>query len=304
MAQELVYTSAPRGLRPGTSGYCTVAYSKGMSPSLIRLLESLSAYRPLYAAHDPRSRNSPVMYTHYRYVVEGKRVHILSRISLTGADHTNRSNKIAHHLVLTPEERPAGGPAWLAMQPGVFFECWEGPPCHLPASRELPQGDYADLTARTWAETAGDAGWAGVLAYAFLRKPNEPAYLLYDPGAPVLHLLAEALAFIPPEQRWDVTFNTFFSTVPAGTSCRWRCCVRGPDTTRELRRYPRALVLDLTQALPKPPEDCPLIANAREGRPVHSLNDATRRSPSFRLLDTRRRRNIRMRPGPPGDEVP
>ena len=35
MALELVYTSAARGLRAGTSGFCTVAMTKGMPPALV-----------------------------------------------------------------------------------------------------------------------------------------------------------------------------------------------------------------------------------------------------------------------------
>ena len=48
MAHELIYTSAERGLRPGTRGYCTVAYTHGMMPQTLQLLEALSAYRSMY----------------------------------------------------------------------------------------------------------------------------------------------------------------------------------------------------------------------------------------------------------------
>lgn len=45
MLQEIVYTSAPKGLRTGSSGFCTVAATEGMSLRMIQLLESLSSYR-------------------------------------------------------------------------------------------------------------------------------------------------------------------------------------------------------------------------------------------------------------------
>jgi len=35
MALELVYTSAERGLRAGTSGFCTVAMTRGLPPALV-----------------------------------------------------------------------------------------------------------------------------------------------------------------------------------------------------------------------------------------------------------------------------
>ena len=46
MALELVYTSAERGLRPGTSGFCTVAMTRGLPPALVPRLEALGGYRP------------------------------------------------------------------------------------------------------------------------------------------------------------------------------------------------------------------------------------------------------------------
>jgi hypothetical protein len=49
MSQELIYTSAPRGLKPGTRGFCTVVSTQQMSQPLAERLESLSGYRHVYA---------------------------------------------------------------------------------------------------------------------------------------------------------------------------------------------------------------------------------------------------------------
>ena len=46
MSHELFYTSAPRGLRRGSNGYCTVAATRGLPPLLGQQLERLSDYRP------------------------------------------------------------------------------------------------------------------------------------------------------------------------------------------------------------------------------------------------------------------
>ncbi len=310
MAHELIYTSAPRGIRNGASGYCTVACTRGMAPTLIQLLESLSVYKQLYPAHDPRAPQSPPVISHYRYNLNGKRLSILSRVCLAAADHTNRNNKFAHHLVIPPEERTPGGPAWLALQPGVFRDGWDAPPALLPEPRPLPTGDYPTVQALTWAEVAGDAGWAGVLAEAFLRRPKIPAFLVYEPGMPILELIAEALALIPRRKRWEVTFNTYFSKLPAGAGCAWRGCVPDSSALREARRFPRALVIDLTHPLNPAPE-CALAQNAREGTPPEPSNPQTRTEPppqktEFKLLRHNRRRVIRLRPTlqPPGDESP
>jgi hypothetical protein len=41
MSQELHYTSVPRGLKPGTRGFCTVAVTPQMPGPLVERLENL-----------------------------------------------------------------------------------------------------------------------------------------------------------------------------------------------------------------------------------------------------------------------
>jgi len=264
MAQELVYTSADRGLRPGTRGFCTVAYTKGMRPESIQILESLSAYRNLYGVHDPKASLNPVAYTHYRYTLGGRNVSILSRVGPTRADNTLRTNKMAHHVVLSGRERPAGGPAWLCSQDDFFLDAWDDEPHTIAAPKETPKGESSVTFAAAWEKATGDAGWAGAVARAFLSRPNVPAFVIYEPGMDVLPLLSESLNLIPPEQRWHVTFSTYYFSLPAGATCCWRCCVPDPDCLREARRNPRALVIDLTRPLPPLAENA-LVRYAREG---------------------------------------
>ena len=44
MPRELIFTSVPAGLKPGSTGYCTVARHEDMDPMLERELERLSFY--------------------------------------------------------------------------------------------------------------------------------------------------------------------------------------------------------------------------------------------------------------------
>ena len=46
-----------------------------------------------------------------------------------------------------------------------------------------------------------------MLAEAFAGDPNQPIYLLCDPGLDPLPLIAESLALLPVELRWRVTFT-------------------------------------------------------------------------------------------------
>ena len=88
---------------------------------------------------------------------------------------------------------------------------------------------------------------AGVLAQAFLDAPDRPSFLIFQPGMDLLPLLAEAQALLPPEKYWDVTFSTYFTALPVGMNCAWRCCLRDSDALVTARRIPNALVIDLVE---------------------------------------------------------
>ena len=64
MSQELIYTSAPRGLKPGSQGFCTVVSTQGISASLVQRLEALSGYRHVFPPQDPNARLNPVLFSH------------------------------------------------------------------------------------------------------------------------------------------------------------------------------------------------------------------------------------------------
>ena len=133
MSQELIYTSAPKGLKPGTRGFCTVAMTHAMPPQLVERLESLSGYRQVFAPQDPQAALNPVVQSHLRISVGGRTYHILSRICAAGLDYSQRANKFAHHLVLDASEMPAAGPAWALAQRGVMESAWDGATKIIPA---------------------------------------------------------------------------------------------------------------------------------------------------------------------------
>ncbi len=161
---------------------------------------------------------------------------MLSRIGPAGLDYSGRSNKYAHHVVLETSERPAGGPAWLLSQPGFVQTAWEGEPRVVPEGRRPPQGDRPAGVARAWQALTGDAGWAGVLAEAFLADPKRTAFLVFRPGMELLPLFVEAIALLPPPRRWDVEFSTYYTSLPQGVTCQWRGVLEGsPEAASALR---------------------------------------------------------------------
>ena len=66
MIQEIVYTSAQKGLKAGSSGFCTVVSTAGMDQRTAQRLEGLSGYRHPFDINDPRNpiNYQPVSYTH------------------------------------------------------------------------------------------------------------------------------------------------------------------------------------------------------------------------------------------------
>jgi hypothetical protein len=267
MSQELFYTSAPQGLKPGTHGFCSVAITRGMAAPLVERLESLSGYRPAFPPHDPRAAHNPVVYAHWRLSGGSKAAAVLSRVCAAGLDYSQRHNKFAHHVVLEPEELPDVGPAWLLQQPGFMETEWDGEVRMLPAGRRPPRGDTAPAPCHAWHKATGDAGWAGVLLEAFAADPNRAAYLIFEPHQDPLPLLAEAIALLPARRRWEVTFNTYYTSLPPGVRCAWRCVLKDSPEAAEAERLPGALFLDLTANLDRAPNS-EWVERARTGQPA------------------------------------
>lgn len=312
MARELVYTSAHRGLKPGTRGFCTVAHTNGMRTPLIRLLESLSAYKSPFAGQHVGDMDHPTAISHHRGFVSGESFSILSRVGYAGRDFTNRDNKLAYHLVLDPRERPPAGPAWLARQDGVLIDRWEKEPQIIPEHRTLPNGDLpANTVASHWEELTGDAGWAGALVREFTRNPAAVIYLIYEPGMEMLPLIEDVTAILPAPKRWLLTFNTFFTHLPAGLNCTVRCCL--PDTAplKDARATAGAVKMDLTQPMGEAPDNIyvriargedvspPQRNPVRRRKSKDTDADKSKAAKDFVLLKNRTRKRLRMRPDDP-----
>lgn len=252
MSEELYHTSAPRGVRPGASGFCTVAMTPGISATLEERLTLLSGYRWIYPAAEANSVSpNPIAWAHWRLPLGGKMLSILSRVADAGVDYSRRSNRFAHHLVLDAPEQIEAGPAWLLRQPEVMESKWNGEPQMLLSNRPLPFASNPPRSCAAWAAASGDAGWGGVLAESFLSDPGRIAWIIFPPEADLLALFDESLSLIPAARRWDVTFNTYFTDLPAGLSCAWRGCPAGSRVASEaIRNSGAALVIDLTRRAP------------------------------------------------------
>jgi hypothetical protein len=244
MAYELMYTSVPRGLRPGTSGFCTVAHTAGMPAPLIRSLETLSSYRP-----DEMDARLPAL-SHWR-LPAARGVHsVLSSVRPAELDHTRRATVLAHHIVLHAQERSVDGPASVMATPGLFAATWGGTPRILPAELRMSHDGIPPVPGVDTQIGAGDAGWTKFVAEALLKSDPRPVVVIIPRECDALPWARTVIALIPAPRRWEVTFCTrFTAAAPAGLSCALRFVPVDSPAARLARQGRGGLrvLLDMTQ---------------------------------------------------------
>ncbi|HRA89041.1 MAG TPA: hypothetical protein PK992_13245, partial [Planctomycetaceae bacterium] len=264
MIEEIIYTSAPKGLKAGSRGFCTVVSTAGMAVNTAERLESMSGYRHAFPMQDPKAPLNPVNYSHVTLRIGGRNVHVISRVADAGQDYSGRTNKLAHHLVIDDVSQFTAGPARLMTQSGVLVSQWDGntrniPPRNLPIPLIPPS-----IELKAWKAVTGDSGWAGWVAEQ-LTKDKAPVSVIFAAGTDTLALVQEVLDVLPPSQRWPVTFSTYFTKMLAGTECQLRFVLDDTPEATAIRNDARAKVVDLTKTL-APATGGAIVAQARSGR--------------------------------------
>ncbi|MEO1527284.1 MAG: hypothetical protein AAFX06_17790 [Planctomycetota bacterium] len=247
MSSELLYTSAPKGLRHGSRGFCVVLTTAGMPINVISRLEAISSYRRLFAPDSGHDDENPVAYAHQRLNLAGSQTSVLSRVAAYGTDYSGRPNKLAHHILLDSTEYAAAGPAWLMLQ-SLMRRDWFGQ-CETPSSGpEIPRGDQNARICSAWKSVYNDAGWGGVVAEEMLSGDTQPLWIIYpvEHRDVLLALMNESISLIPPEQRWRATFNTYAANIPPDVICKIRCVPAGGEEAKFAASSGR--VIDLTRS--------------------------------------------------------
>ncbi|MCH2062298.1 MAG: hypothetical protein MK194_01090, partial [Roseibacillus sp.] len=207
MAQQLIYTSARRLLQAGQSGFGTVARSKALTGLTVGSIERVSQFASL-RGYD-RSR---VILAHRRITVGNNRFHLLSSIRDAGSDYTSRTNHIAHHLVVAPNEAARLGAAGInpadVLNSFEWCRSWEGAP-----KLYGPEEDIDLMATGSGRETGSRRAWEAAtgngLHARLLADPETPrtGVIAIPDGVEPLPLLAEAIAE-KDGQHWEVTFTT------------------------------------------------------------------------------------------------
>jgi len=220
MPLQLVFTSAPQGLTPGRSGYCTVARHRAVPDRLAQLLESVGT---------PHEQAEGETFTFRTLEAGDRHWFVLSRFVARGLDYTQRDNRLAHHLIFTAEEAALlAPPAALAARWKGWLAEWSGAPAWLEGeTRPLALEPAAPLSpAVTWREQAGTGAKAAWLVDATgatavgLRNP--PA------NATLLKLFAESSALIG-KAAWHATFTTD-ARITGETGFMWAAHAERPAT--------------------------------------------------------------------------
>ena len=228
MPQQLIYTSAQRGLVAGRSGHCTVARSAAMREALMLQLEKLSYYQHLSLSGGQERQ----IYSCRVLDIRGSRFHVLSRIQDAGLDFTNRTNFLAHHLVFTPEEiRQFPSPPVILRSWSGWVKTWNQEP------QMLENEDWSSLAnisgvvsvpATTWQQVTGDA----FNGYGLLEARSGIAFRVDGLSEDqILGLFSESLELLElrdPRRDfrvtgWQYTFTTSMQEQDNPADFRWRC---------------------------------------------------------------------------------
>ena len=283
---ELIFTSLPRGLFPGKSGFSTVAMTQGMPPNLIAPLENLSGYNFTYKDNQLLPELNPVCCYYIKMRYGNQNLYIAGRVAPNGLDYSRRNNKIAHHITLESADElvsPDGAAGLFTtgsidsssthINGGNFVNDFQRDPCELPY-RELSAGSApATLQARTWENLTGDAAAAAWIADKFKYNPNEPVYVKYDPSIDVqtlLSLVREVCLLLDENSKKFFTFSTYFNNASPGTDCFLRFIPAFSQLLPTLVRFQSNSLIELGKAFPAELIDSisssELVATARTGK--------------------------------------
>ncbi len=250
MAWQLIYTSAPRLLEAGRTGFGTVARHRAVSGMLAAAVERFSQFARL-PGHDPRR----IVHTCRILTVGSSTYHVLSCLQDAGSDYTGRTNHIAHHLIAEPREirtLAAAGltPADVLM--GMSWRTsWSEGPRYLDSAEEIDLSSFAARPSHAWSAITGNPASAGIL---WSREALKGCYLITPPAANVLELFRESL-LASSAQAWQTRFTTCLEPNDDLADFRWVGLSSSSPMRAQVETSNR-LVLDLTRpsSLPAPPE--------------------------------------------------
>ena len=273
MAWQLIYTSSPRGLVAGRSGFCTVARHPEIRERLVAVIERFSALDRSFSQIAGAGAVPPVIATHRIVDLGDATYHVLSMIQDAGLDYTGRTNHIAHHLICEEHELSAAVSPAQILRSFPWLKRWDSAPRYLgaPEKVSLTQiGECIAMPASHWEKLDGHDGAKALL----LTEDSALAgcYLVCPPmeEQSLVPLFEESLFLmdprnVSPSKLWQVRFTTFLQGTDNARDFDWRgCWENSPAHLTAQKGRERVLVLSQAQGWPAP-KNSELIAYAQCG---------------------------------------
>jgi len=225
MAWQLIYTSSPRLLQAGRTGFGTVAKHAAIRGALQSELERFSQFSRIEGLRSDRT-----LYYHRVLSVQGETFHVITRLKDAGFDYTGRTNHIAHHIVI-PSSELAVNPKGLSpvdvilafTHKRLWRDTWDEAPLEFSPAEDISLASLPrtlKLPAEQWRDFTGSAANAAILApgevaeSCWLHSPPE------DFADRLLPLIGESLLLHPAP--WQISFATEVQPTDRIEEISWR----------------------------------------------------------------------------------
>ncbi len=205
MIGRVIITSVKEGLGDGP-GFQPVVRTKLLEKNVVDYVLRETGYNHPYP---PGDKLNPTIFSHRIATIQGKIKHFLIRVEDAISDYSGRSNRLSQCLVIDHSDVSSlqTGPCEILL--GFPWETsWRHDRTPVletscPAWKTIAQPSPPCLA---WEKATGDAGWAGQLSLSVGKK--QKVLVVADPEDNVLSLFQEALALLPLQSRWSVTFSS------------------------------------------------------------------------------------------------
>lgn len=255
MASQLIYTSAPRLLEAGRTGFGTVARHRAVSGLLVAAVERVSQFARLPSLSPRR-----VVLSHRLIHAGASTYHVLSCIRDAGSDYTGRTNHLAHHLIVDQREVRIAAEAGLTpadvLRQMSWRTAWSESPRFFDPAEEIAltrfrpgiaSSDQALAAAVTWKKLTGQA------SHAWLPAQAQRCLLLLPGEDSSLPLFQESLQLMGATAAWQVSFATHVEPTDDLAALRWIALSHSSAQRPQVESAAR-VTFDLTQpqSLPEP----------------------------------------------------
>ncbi|GEM_PF-2512385 len=259
---QQVYTSSSALLDKAHGDLGVVCETTGFPREIQADLDRLNAYQPLNTISEASLEKHPPAYV---LKTRGPQNcwYTISRTVFAGADHTGRTNPLAHHFVidLNGSQKTISLADQLHSLRAYFVSRWTDEPRRLDQPSEIPLvrrlGDGERFPSPVWRKFTSERSVTAILGFfaehftAVSTAAGRSVILVVPPtlGDEIRDLLSDLLAVLPPSNALEVSMRTHVLS-PPGVSGQCRVMVTYPGTAylgQEQRRQDdhRPIIMNL-----------------------------------------------------------